>query len=156
MEPLDLITTFLRNHRDDYNYFIRTARETSAERLWQRALGKNSIANLLCHVAEMEQFWIDGGLGGQAFDRQREKEFERQNDLTNTELVDRLQARCQLTQALVAGTTPENLERRRFFHGDEMTGAGILLWHTRHLGLHRGQALMLTRHLDGNQKQAGL
>ena len=149
MAGLKIVPTFLAAHKTDYSFFINAANELTSEQLWDRQLGNNSIANLLCHIAEMERFWIDSGLFGEHIEREREIEFSRTADLTPKQLVSRLTERCDLTQTKVADVTLENLERPRPFHGDEMTGAGILMWHTRHLGLHQGQIIMLKRLVAG-------
>lgn len=142
-----IIDYFLRLHGEDYAFFIDLCGRMPAELIWHDVPDGVPVANILCHVAEMERFWIDSGLCGLEFDRDRQNEFTRRGDLSPEELARRLSDRRDLTRSRIDGLTAEQWETQRQFHGDTFTGAGILAWHLHHLGLHRGHVQVHERWL---------
>ena len=145
------IRYFLELHQEDFQAMMQAIKPLHFEQLWQPNPDAVSIANLLCHICEMEGFWIDHGLCGDAIDRDRQYEFDRQSDLSLDELLQRMQARMQRTQERVTNLSDDDYIRVRQFHGDTFTGCGILTWHSHHLGLHRGHIQTQVRwHLNGN------
>jgi uncharacterized damage-inducible protein DinB len=134
----EIIDYFLKLHAGDYSFFAYLCDKLSHERLWQEVPDGVPIANILCHVAEMETFWIDRGLCGLEFERDRQIEFDRRGDLSPQELADRLATRCGLTEKRLEELTDDQWTAEREFHGSPFTGQGILTWHVRHVGLHRG------------------
>ena len=129
---------FLELHADDYTSIQTSVKQLSHEQVWQPNPQAVSVANLVCHTCEMEGFWIDQGLCGDDLDRDRQIEFDRHADLSLEELLQRLQTRLERTQTRVKNLSDEDYTRVRQFHGDTFTGAGILTWHSHHVGLHRG------------------
>jgi hypothetical protein len=129
---------FVRLHGEDYGIIIDIVAGLDHGRLWQGTPEGVSLANLCCHVVEMERFWIDWGFAGVAFERDRNREFTRHGDLSSSELVSLLEERRDRTRQQVAACTSEAWQVEREFHGDRFTGSSILLRHIHHLGLHRG------------------
>ena len=64
-------------------------------------------------------------------------------------LAERLAERRNATAKAVRGCAEEEWTRVRKFHGDDLTGACILTWHARHLGIHRGHVQILSRWARG-------
>ncbi len=129
---------FIRLHREDYELIKKAIEPLSDEQIWNANPEGVSVGNMICHTCEMEQFWIDWGLCGEPFDRDRQIEFDRHADLSKAALIKRLDERCAATEAAVNNLSEEQWLAEREFHGDPFTGAGILVWHVRHVGLHRG------------------
>ena len=150
----EIVSYFLRLHAEDFAGMVADLQSLGAEQLWHKTPEGTSVANLLCHVCEMEQFWIEWGLCNMPYDRDRQLEFDRKQDLDAQQLAERLQVRCDRTQELVSECSEENWSREREFHGDTFTGAGILVWHTRHLGLHRGHVQAHCRWLRQQSAQS--
>lgn len=138
---------FLQLHAEDFAFFSAVCNHLTNEQLWQEQAGGVPIANIICHTCEMEGFWIDWGLCGHEFERSRQIEFDRRNDLTGPDLIRRLQQRKEQTAQNIVNLSREQWEKERIFHGDMFTGATILAWHLRHLGMHRGQVQILERNL---------
>lgn len=129
---------FLRLHAEDYASMVHSCRQLSLDQIWTPNPEAVSVANLVCHVCEMETFWIDQGLCGDDLDRDRQFEFDRNDRLSVDALCERMSDRCERTQDRVRNLSDDDYQRERQFHGDPFTGAGILTWHMHHLGLHRG------------------
>ena len=135
----NMLTDFFnRLHSEDYSGFVQDVWTIDESQLWQPTPDGVSVANLLCHVLEMERFWIDWGFNGRSYDRNRDAEFTRFRDVTREELIAQLEQRRDKTQQVIAECDQASWDARRIFHGDEFTGATILQWHIHHLGLHRG------------------
>jgi hypothetical protein len=86
----------------------------------------------------MEAFWIDWGLCGELFMRDRQIEFDRREDLTPEKIRKRLTDRREKTIEQVNSLSEEQWLKPREFHKDTHTGLTIILWHVRHIGLHHG------------------
>jgi len=143
-----LVEVFVELHAADHGWLIGVCGRLTRQELWRDMPGGVSVANLLCHIVEMERFWIDWGLCGESFVRDRQLEFDRRGDLSGEEIARSLTARRVRTQAKVLVVSESELKRPREFHGDVLTGAGILGWHLRHLATHRGQAISHERWLQ--------
>ncbi|NRA38890.1 MAG: DUF664 domain-containing protein [Planctomycetes bacterium] len=129
---------FLRLYVEDYTTIKNSINDLSVDQLWKATAQGVSVANIICHTCEMEAFWIDWGLCGHEFDRDRQLEFDRNRDISLVDLVQRIDQRMMKTQNSIAGIDEQQWVESREFHGDTFTGKGILLWHIHHLGLHRG------------------
>lgn len=138
---------FIRLYKQDYVIIKNCCEDLNDEDLWRETPEGVSIANLICHVCEMETFWIDGGLCGDEIDRDRQKEFDRKSDLNKEELIKRINDRNQTTINRINDVKEDDMMKSRIFHGDDFTGEGILFWHIHHLGLHRGHIQAHTRWL---------
>ena len=140
---------FLKLYNDDHDFFASVCERMSADSIWMEPKEGVSIANILCHIAEMEKFWIDQGLFDETYDRDRQTEFSRRKDLAPEKILERLTKRRELTLNKLKEITEDNLHKTREFHGDTMVGWDILMWHVHHLGLHRGHIQILERHILG-------
>jgi len=145
-----LVEVFLELHAADYADLLAICNRLSHEEIWRAVPGGVPIANLMCHIAEMERFWIDWGLCGEEFQRERQVEFDRRGDLSPGEIAARLAERCAATEARVRRLHERELTPARDFHGDTLTGEAILACHLRHVGTHRGQILSHERWLRGD------
>lgn len=147
----EIIDAFLAKHKSAYDFFIGVCKRLTTEQLWQKPGNGLPIANILCHTAEMERFWIDWGLGGNEFERNRGIEFTRQNDLTQHQLLVRLEERFHKTQNVVQHLPEAEWTKEREFHNETLTGIGILHHHLYHLGIHVGHIQMKEQELGTEQ-----
>lgn len=142
---LSLTASFLYTHKVDFDYFKSLCHKFDFEQFWKEIPSGNSMANILCHIVEMEAFWMDWGFDDKPFDRNRQIAFDRKRDLEPAQMVDLLELRFAKTQKIVASCSAEALKKRKIFHGDDMDKESMLNWHIHHLGLHLGQLQMLEK-----------
>ncbi|PCJ61908.1 MAG: hypothetical protein COA79_06330 [Planctomycetota bacterium] len=135
---IELRDFFIRLYNQDYEIIKDCCHQLNENELWRKTPEGVSLANLICHVCEMESFWIDVGLCCEEKNRDRQMEFDRDKDLNKNELIERIEKRNLKTLNQINDISDEKFNDCRSFHGDEFTGQGILLWHIHHLGLHRG------------------
>ncbi len=143
----EAIEFFLRLHQQDFQIIRDCCGRLSESQVWEEVPEGVPVANIICHVCEMEGFWIDHGLCDHVFERDRQVEFERRGDLSKKQLIERLDNREKKTINAIAVLPEQDWLQERVFHGDKFTGLGILVWHTRHVGLHRGHIQAHTRWL---------
>lgn len=134
----EVIDYFLHLHGEDHAFLNELCGKMTHHQIWQELPESVPIGSLLSHVAEMERFWIDWGLCGTPYDRDRQAEFDRRGDRGPAELAAVLSERRAATVAQLEHLTDAQWTVARQFHGHTFTGAGILTWHLRHLSLHRG------------------
>ena len=57
-----LVEVFLELHAADHQWLIDLCGRLTDDEIWREMPGGVPVGNLLCHVTEMERFWIDWGL----------------------------------------------------------------------------------------------
>lgn len=142
---MNFVSTFLRLHKTDFDYFQKLCSRISYEAFWMEPQQGNSMANILYHIIEMESFWIDWGFNDMPFDRNRQQAFDRKKDVAPLEMSDLLQERFEKTQQIVLECSAETWKIKKKFHGDYMDKESMLHWHIHHLGIHFGHLQILER-----------
>ncbi len=114
----------------------------------------NSIAVLLVHTLGNVEEGVIEVVGGEPVHRQRDEEFI-ERELTGAELAVRWDALKPRLEQILAGITPDDLNRERHHpRRGSISGRDTLLLSIRHAGEHLGQA-ELTRDLWRAAQQSG-
>jgi uncharacterized damage-inducible protein DinB len=122
----------------------------SRDELWQKP-GEQlvSIGNLVNHMCGNISQWVLGGLGGEDYVRQREREF---TDITGEQpdaLAFRLRETVDRARAVVAGLAESEIEREYTVQGFRETGVGMLIHAVEHLSYHVGQITFYVKLIKG-------
>lgn len=116
------------------------------EDLWWRPNGQsNSIGNLLLHLAGNVRQWIVSGIGGEPDARERQKEFDADQERSREELIEMLASTLGEVDRVLAQLRPEGLLERRVIQGREITVLEALYHVVEHFGMHTGQVIYVTK-----------
>ncbi|HEY2894137.1 MAG TPA: DUF1572 family protein [Pirellulales bacterium] len=129
--------------------------QLSEEQLWWRPNeATNSIANLLLHLAGNIGQRIGSGVGGQPYDRDRDREFAERGPIGKVELRARLDRSIALADRVLAGLADEQLleaRRYRMLRGDvEASVLRLIVQTLVHLGGHTQEIIAMTRRQLGD------
>ena len=116
---------------------------------WRPAKGSNSIGNLLLHLAGNLSLWIAGGLGGDAYERDRRGEFAADRTHTGEELLARLTAVVGRCRQVLDALEGEALERPVDVQTYRSDALGVVFHAVEHMSYHTGQILYLAKQLGG-------
>lgn len=124
----------------------RCVQVITEEDLWWRPNGRsNSIGNLLVHLAGNVRQWIVSGIGGEPDARERQKEFDTDQELSREELVEMLASTLEEVDRVLAQLRPEGLLERRVIQGREISVLEALYHVVEHFGMHTGQVIYVTK-----------
>lgn len=113
---------------------------------WRPNEESNSIGNLVIHLEGNLRHFVESRIGGLAFQRDRDNEFNSRELLTQELAINRLQAAVQRTDAVLANLDPGRLEEMVTWTNDRQVPLReLLLILTTHLGEHVGQILYIAK-----------
>lgn len=141
---------FLADCRDRVLAAVKALPEGSADR--RPAGGRHSPRGLLNHLLQVENFWIDGVLGG-------EDPVEDEIGLTLDELDGAFAERRRATETRLRALTPETLAQETHAPWDagvRFTFDRVLIHFITHEAHHRGQLCLLIRQLGGEPPSVDL
>jgi uncharacterized damage-inducible protein DinB len=114
--------------------------------IWSRSnASSNSIGNLIVHLTGNVTEWIIGGVGGKSYERDRGKEFSQQTGGKGADLLANLETVLREADAVLAGLTEADLEKRIVIQGRETTVLSAIYHVVEHFAMHTGQILLLTK-----------
>lgn len=120
----------------------------SEEEIWRSPnASSNSIGNLILHLSGNIKQYLISGLGGAPDDRQRDKEFEIQNQLTKQDLLQGLQNIVELAAKEIAACNEEQLIHIHHIQGFKLSGCDAIIHVIEHFSYHTGQIALLTKWL---------
>ncbi len=124
----------------------RCLRLLDDQQIWHRANAHcNSIGNLVLHLSGNVRQWINAGLGGQPFRRDRPAEFAERGPLPPDALLTRLTETVHAAAAVIGRLDAAALEQRYTIQGYEVTGVVALFHVVEHFSLHTGQIVHITK-----------
>lgn len=123
----------------------------SEEEVWYRPNEHaNSIGHLILHLCGNVTQWIGSGVGLQPDKRERDLEFDPQEQYVKAVLISKLQALRSITDdALSSVTNDEELSLARSVQGFDETVLGIIVHVIEHFSYHTGQIAVITKYLKG-------
>lgn len=128
----------------------------SDERLWWRPNEKsNSIGNLILHLAGSLDHYLNRGIGGFPYDRDRDAEFAARGTMTKSELLARFDEMVSRAAKTFDGLTPDRLtgpsadSERYDYLTDDLVNISM------HLANHVGQIVWIAKMLgEGSLDEA--
>ena len=120
---------------------------------WRPNEASNSIGNLLLHLCGNLTQWIIGGVGGRAYERNRQQEFDERTPPPAGELLERIRAVVAQTDEVIAGLEAEALMSRRQIQNYDVTVLEAIYHVVEHFGMHTGQIIVLTKMRGGKDLQ---
>jgi uncharacterized damage-inducible protein DinB len=134
-------------HLNEYTKRVKTCLDLlSEEQLWQKPnAASNSIANLMLHLCGNMTQYVLSSLGGEADNRERDKEFEAESGLTKDELFAKLSKVVSKVIEVIQQQDEASLLKTRAVQGFTKTGLSIILHITEHYSYHTGQIALLTK-----------
>ncbi|HEY8449968.1 MAG TPA: DinB family protein [Bacillota bacterium] len=141
--------TMMQSNRD---WLLAHLEPVPDELLWKRPIAhKNSIGNLLWHIAQAERDWIVHWIDGQPFPRDREREFSADLAYTRKDLLDELAAVRTESEAVLRRLEDVDLDRPVSRPGYSYTVKRALLHVIQHEAYHVGQVVYLREALLAGQ-----
>jgi hypothetical protein len=126
--------------------------QLSEEQVWWReAEDRNSIGNLLLHLAGNVRQWIIAGLGGTPDERDRPAEFAERRHVSKVDLWAGLGSTVAQARAVLCARSAEDWLRVRRVQGFEVTGLGAAISSVAHFRGHTQEIVHLTRTLLGER-----
>jgi len=126
----------------------RCAGLLSDEQLWFRPNEhSNSVANLLLHLNGNVGQWILGGLGGQAFERHRQAEFDARGPIPRGPLLDTLEKTVSAACELIGAASADALMRTYRIQEYEVSGVAAIFHVVEHFAFHTGQIVTTAKWL---------
>jgi uncharacterized damage-inducible protein DinB len=120
------------------------------DQIWARGHEtENAIGNLVLHLAGNVRQWIISGLGGQADNRVREREFSTRSGISASELATVIKDVVTQAAAVIESLTPDQLTRVYEIQNHEATGVQAVLNVVEHFGQHTGQIIFATKNFTG-------
>lgn len=121
------------------------------EDIWWRANEtNNSIGNLILHLSGNIRQWIFHHLGGNAFVRERDKEFNERHQIPKSELIQQLQDAIHDVDSVLEHFPTQHLQNLYNIQGYSVTGLEAILHITEHFSYHTGQIVYITKLRSGN------
>ena len=122
------------------------ADEFPNQRIWQRPLPKMpSLGNLICHVAGSMRDWFENGLGKGEWNRDRRREFDRENGFDSHALIQHLDDTRDHCDTFLTMIDDQTWNETRAFRHKWYTIREIVLHQVEHVAYHAGQAAFLRR-----------
>lgn len=120
--------------------------ELSEEQIWHRPNAQlSSIGNLILHVCGNAKQWICSGIAGQPDFRERSKEFETDQQLSKSELMELLnKTKTQLDTCVEVLDANDLLRKRKVQVFDEHP-LSVLIHVIEHFSYHTGQITWQTK-----------
>lgn len=141
------LADFAAHYWGEYLGKIATAIEPlSEDEIWWRPnAASNSIGNLLAHLEGNLRQWVLAGLGGESYERHRDREFAAEGGATKEELLARLRETVASCQATAVRLKPAVLARRHAIQKYEIEGYRALFHTVEHMSYHTGQIVLLAK-----------
>jgi uncharacterized damage-inducible protein DinB len=144
----------------DYSRHLLTADylpklDTCLERLtdadvWARPNeASNSVGNLILHLCGNVTQWIIGGVGGKAYERHRQQEFDERTAIPGRELIERLRRVVERADEVLRDVDAEALSTRRQIQGYDVTVLEAIYHVVEHFSMHTGQIIVMTKAKTG-------
>jgi uncharacterized damage-inducible protein DinB len=128
----------------------RSLEGLSQEDVWWRANeASNSIGNLLLHLSGNARQWVVAGIGGVPDTRRRQEEFDRDGDMTASELLRHLEDTLHEVDAVLAALPEGRLAEPRNIQGLSVTVLKALYHVVEHFSMHTGQIIYLSKLRSG-------
>lgn len=128
----------------------RCVDELSDDDVWYRANEtSNSIGNLMLHLNGNVRQWIVAGVGGRAFDRKRQAEFDERKHVPKRELYDALATTIKEACDVIAAVPPESLLTTRHIQFYDVTIFEAIYHVVEHFSMHTGQIILLAKARTG-------
>ena len=124
-----------------------------ADVTWRPRPEMNSVAIVINHLCGNLGQWIVSGLGGAPDVRNRPSEFSDPGSVTVVVVRDRLRARLQEVDQVLARLDPSDLLRVRRIQGFDVTGMHALFHTVSHFEGHTHQIVQWTRLVRGDSYQ---
>lgn len=142
-----LLTKECRTHLDEGRRRIHHCLGMlSDEQVWHRPNAHVvSVGNLVLHLSGNVRQWIGSTLGGEADDRQRDREFSERGPIAREELMRPLDAAVDRALEVIAGLDDERLLRSYRVQAYAPTGVGVVVHVTEHFSYHVGQITLHTK-----------
>ena len=112
---------------------------------WKPNENSNSVGNLILHLCGNVRQWLLSGLGGNADNRVRQKEFDEKGPLPKEALIQDLEQVMREVDKLLGQLHPETLIEKKVVQGFEETGISILIHVIEHFSYHVGQIAYITK-----------
>lgn len=134
-------------HLNEYTKKINDCLQLlTEEQLWQKPnTVSNSVANLLLHLCGNMTQYVLSSLGGEADNRERDKEFSAEGGFTKEELLQKLSTVIEKVIAVIQQQDENSLLKVRSVQGYTKTGLANILHITEHYAYHSGQIALLTK-----------
>lgn len=154
MTPRELaadLTTYaqaklLRNARQ----IARCVRMLTSEQLWRRPNEQsNSVGNLVLHLTGNARQWLCSHVGGDAFERRRQAEFDERGPLPAEQILAALDAVIRRGCEVLGRLTEHDLADRRTIQGYNVTIQTAIFHVVEHFSWHSGQIVYATKAMRG-------
>ena len=143
-EPFVECQTVLAMLDANLDQLRKIAEEFPEEKLWERPRPEIvSLGNLICHVAGSMRDWLENGMAGGDWERDRAAEFQREGSYTRQQVLEHLDKTRRRCQPLLDAIDAETWTAPRQFRGKSFTVREILLHQLVHTAYHAGQAAFL-------------
>jgi uncharacterized damage-inducible protein DinB len=116
---------------------------------WRPNEASNSIANLLLHLRGNVTQWIVAGVGGRAYERHRQQEFDERTHIPARELLAQLRAAVEAAADVILGLDANALLSRRQIQDYDVTVLEAIYHVVEHFSMHTGQIILLTKARTG-------
>ncbi|HVB29820.1 MAG TPA: DUF1572 family protein [Terriglobia bacterium] len=125
---------------------IRCLKLLSEEEIWWRPnRASNSVGNLVLHLQGNVRQWIICGLGGQADQRDRDREFTERGSVPRRALLAGLRKTLKEADQVLAKIGEPDLARQFSIQGFEVTGLQVVCHVAEHFAFHAGQIIFVTK-----------
>lgn len=112
---------------------------------WRPNRASNSVGNLVLHLQGNVRQWIIGGLGGQADQRDRDREFSETGPLPRRVLLASFRKTIKEVDQVLTSMRAPALARKYSIQGYDVTGLEVLCHVAEHFALHAGQIMYVTK-----------
>ena len=120
--------------------------ELSEEEVWRSPNAEsNSIGNLILHLCGNISQWIISGIGGEEDDRERDEEFVPDQNISKSDLLDRLKKTTSKASNIMSSLDDRELLRVRRVQCYDMSAIGIIIHVVEHYSYHTGQIAYWTK-----------
>jgi uncharacterized damage-inducible protein DinB len=116
---------------------------------WRPNEASNSIGNLLLHLCGNVSQWIVSGVGGQPYERDRQREFDERRAIPARELAERMRAVAIDAADVFARQDARSLLTRRAIQGYDVTVFEAIYHVIEHFSMHTGQIIWMTKARTG-------
>jgi uncharacterized damage-inducible protein DinB len=125
---------------------VNSLKQLSEEEIWWRPnAASNSAGNLVLHLCGNVRQWIISNLGGEAFERDRDREFEEQGPIPRQALITQLRGTVEGACAVFGRLSDDSLARKHTIQGLHVTGLGAVFHVVEHFSYHTGQIIYITK-----------
>ncbi|SRR5712691_2834237 len=120
------------------------------EQIWLRhAENENAVGNLALHLTGNVRQWILGRVGGEPFERDRDREFAARGGAEPAELKQRLRSAVDAAAALIRVLPHDRLDERVTIQNYDITVLEAIYHVVEHFSGHTGQIIFATKFLIG-------